>query len=243
MDYHCLLHGPPHRNSENEATGRGPAALLRRTRLPIALLAGLAMAGAPLHASGVSGDVTVEPRIVEARLRRISLRAGRRVAAGGAARLASGDHPLDCLHRRLRRPGAGLDRAGRGRLAAAPRPRAGDSAAAAGPHPRPRRRRRQQCRSIVRKGAVTVRASVEVAIATPWLGRLMLMGATRTLVRDVALELPISPDRELSVRWPASAPISPTPPSAAPRRGWRPGSIGCRRGVRWSPATAHRSPP
>jgi hypothetical protein len=45
--------------------------------------------------------------------------------------------------------------------------------------------------AIVRKGAVTVRASVEVAIATPWLARLMLMGPTRTLVRDLVLELPI----------------------------------------------------
>ena len=44
---------------------------------------------------------------------------------------------------------------------------------------------------IVRKGAVTVRASVEVAIETPWLARLMFMGPTRTLVRYVVLELPI----------------------------------------------------
>ena len=45
--------------------------------------------------------------------------------------------------------------------------------------------------AIVRKGAVTVRASVEMAIETPWLARLMFMGPTRTLVRHLVLELPI----------------------------------------------------
>src|SRR5688572_23633525 len=48
-------------------------ALPRRTRLFAALLATLAAAGASLHARGASDDVTVEPRIVEARLGRISL--------------------------------------------------------------------------------------------------------------------------------------------------------------------------
>ena len=96
--------------------------------------------------------------------------------------------------------------------------------------------------AIVRKGAVTVRASVEVAIETPWLARLMFMGPTRTLVRDVVLELPIQAGSSYSARWRASAPTSPTPRSAAPRRGWRPASIACPPAAPWSSATAGPSP-
>ncbi len=46
--------------------------------------------------------------------------------------------------------------------------------------------------AIVRRGAVTVRASVEVAIATPWLARLLFRASTQTLVRDVVLDMPIA---------------------------------------------------
>ena len=45
--------------------------------------------------------------------------------------------------------------------------------------------------SIVRRGTVTVRACVEVAVETPWLARLLLMGPTRIVVREVVLELPL----------------------------------------------------
>src|SRR3954469_19665495 len=50
-----------------------PTALPRRIRLVPALAMVLAAAGASLHAGGASDDVTVEPRIVEARLGRVSL--------------------------------------------------------------------------------------------------------------------------------------------------------------------------
>jgi len=50
-----------------------PAALPRRIRFVPALLMLTAAAGASLHGAGSSNDVTVEPRIVEARLGRVSL--------------------------------------------------------------------------------------------------------------------------------------------------------------------------
>jgi hypothetical protein len=166
-------------------------ALPRRTRLTAALLATLAAAGVSLHARGASDAVTVEPRIVEARLGRISLEqidVSLRVAlrASQAATIRSiaftdafvgqvpvwvervqGDWPLE--------PGREL---------VIPEPvqvriHARDAVGA------------DDLGSIVRRGAVTVRASVEVAVETPWLARLMLMGPTRTLVRDVVIELPI----------------------------------------------------
>jgi hypothetical protein len=37
-----------------------------------------------------------------------------------------------------------------------------------------------------------VRASVEVAVATPWLARLFFMSSTQTLVRDVVLDMPVA---------------------------------------------------
>jgi hypothetical protein len=45
--------------------------------------------------------------------------------------------------------------------------------------------------AITRAGSVVVRASVEVEVETPRLARLLFMGATRTLVRDVVLDMPI----------------------------------------------------
>jgi hypothetical protein len=166
-------------------------ALPRRIPLIAALLAAITAAGAPLHASGAADDLTVEPRIVEARLGRVSLEqidVSLRVAlrASQAATIRSiaftdafigqvpvwvervqGDWPLE--------PGREL---------VIPEPvqvriHARDAVGA------------DDLGSIVRKGAVTVRASVEVAIETPWLARLMFMGPTRILVRDVVLDLPI----------------------------------------------------
>jgi hypothetical protein len=163
----------------------------RRIRLMAALLATIAAAGVSLHAGGASDVVTVEPRIVEARLGRISLEqidVSLRVAlrASQAATIRSiaftdafvgqvpvwiervdGDWPLE--------PGRELviPRLVQVRIHARDAVGADDLGA------------------IVRKGAVTVRASVEVAIETPWLARLMFMGPTRTLVRHIALELPI----------------------------------------------------
>src|SRR6187431_2329049 len=48
-------------------------ALPRRTRLIAVLVAAIATASTALHARGASDEVTVEPRIVEARLGRVSL--------------------------------------------------------------------------------------------------------------------------------------------------------------------------
>ena len=168
-----------------------PAALPRRIRFVPALLMLTAAAGASLHAGGSSNDVTVEPRIVEARLGRVSLeqievslRVGLRASQPATIRSIAftdafvgrvpvwvervqGDWPLE--------PGREL---------VIPQPmqvriQARDAVGV------------DDLGSIVRTGAVTVRASVEVAIATPWLARLMFMGATRTLVRDIVLPLPI----------------------------------------------------
>jgi hypothetical protein len=165
--------------------------LPRRIRPLGALLAAFAAAGAPLLAQGGSDQVTVEPRIVEARLGRVSLEqvdVSLRVAlrASQAATIRSiaftdafvgqvpvwierveGDWPLQ--------PGRELviPRLMQVRIHARDAVGVEDFGA------------------IVRKGAVTVRASVEVALDTPWLARLMLMGPTRTLVRDLVLELPI----------------------------------------------------
>jgi hypothetical protein len=168
-----------------------PTSLLRRTRLLVALLAGLATAGAPVHASGVPGDVTVEPRIVEARLGRISLeqvdvslRVALRASQAATIRsIAFTDAFVGLVPVWIERVEGDWPLAP-GRELVIPQPvqvriHARDAVGV------------DDLGSIVRTGAVTVRASVEVAIATPWLARLMLMGPTRTLVRDVALELPI----------------------------------------------------
>jgi hypothetical protein len=45
--------------------------------------------------------------------------------------------------------------------------------------------------AVTRAGSVVVRASVEVEVETPRLARLLFMGQTRTLVRDVELDMPI----------------------------------------------------
>jgi len=166
-------------------------ALPRQIRLIAALLATVAAAGVTLHAGGPSDQVTVEPRIVEARLGRVSLEqidVSLKVAlrASQAATIRSiaftdafvgqvpvwaervqGDWPLE--------PGRELVIPELVQV----RIHARDALGA------------DDLGSIVRKGAVTVRASVEVAVETPWLARLMFMGPTRTLVRDVVLELPI----------------------------------------------------
>jgi hypothetical protein len=169
--------------------------LPRRFRPLAALLSLMALAGPPLHAGAgagaVSDEVTVEPRIVEARLGRVSLeqvdvslRVGLRASKAATIRSIAftdafvgrvpvwiervdGDWPLE--------PGREL-------VIPAPmqvRIHARDAIGA------------DDLGAIVRRGAVTVRASVEVGIATPWLARLMFMGPTRTLVRDVVLDLPI----------------------------------------------------
>jgi len=166
-------------------------ALPRRTRLIAVLVAAVATASTVLQARGASDEVTVEPRIVEARLGRVSLeqvdvslqvalRASRAATIRSIAftdafvgqvpvwiERVEGNWPLE-----------------RGRELVIPRPvqvriHARDAVGA------------EDLGAIVRKGAVTVRASVEVAIETPWLARLMFMGPTRTLVREVVLELPI----------------------------------------------------
>ena len=166
-------------------------ALPRRAHVVAALLVTIVTVSASLHARGGSDDVTVEPRIVEARLGRVSLEqvdVSLRVAlrASQSATIRSiaftdafvgqvpvwiervdGDWPL-VAGRELVIPQAMQVRI-----------HARDAIGA------------DDLGAIVRKGAVTVRASVEVAIETPWLARLMFMGPTRTLVRHVVLEMPI----------------------------------------------------
>jgi hypothetical protein len=45
--------------------------------------------------------------------------------------------------------------------------------------------------AMVRKGSVPVRASVEVGVATPWLGRLFFQPRTQIVVREMSVDLPI----------------------------------------------------
>ncbi len=97
--------------------------------------------------------------------------------------------------------------------------------------------------SIVRKGAVTVRASVEVAVETPVAGSPHVHGpdadpGPRRRARAA--------DSNRSCRtwdhWRASAPTWPTRPSAGPRPGWPAASVTCPPAARWCSATAAPSP-
>jgi hypothetical protein len=45
--------------------------------------------------------------------------------------------------------------------------------------------------SMIRRGTVRVRAIAEVSIATPWIGRLFFQAATQTLVREIALDVAV----------------------------------------------------
>jgi hypothetical protein len=46
--------------------------------------------------------------------------------------------------------------------------------------------------TIVRRGSVTVRANVEVDVATPWPGRLLFMAARQTVVKGIVVTVPIA---------------------------------------------------
>jgi hypothetical protein len=46
--------------------------------------------------------------------------------------------------------------------------------------------------TIVRRGSATVRTTTEAAFATPWLARLLLMGPTQTVVRDISYTVPVA---------------------------------------------------
>lgn len=46
--------------------------------------------------------------------------------------------------------------------------------------------------TIVRQGSVTVRANIEVEVATPWPGRLLFMPARQTVVKEIVVKVPIA---------------------------------------------------
>ena len=148
-------------------------------------------AGTYLQANGLPVTVTVEPRIVEARLASVSLdqidvslRVGLRVSRAATIRsLAFTDAYV-------------------GQVPVWIEPVEGDWPLTAGeelviPEPMQVRIHARDAvgvddfGAIVRKGSVTVRTSVEVALETPRLARLFFAGPTRTLVRDVVLDMPI----------------------------------------------------
>ena len=160
-------------------------------RLRAALLILTASTGAA-HA-GERTPITVEPRIVDARLARVSLdqvdvdlRVALRVSHAATIRsIAFGDAFVGRIpvwiepvhgHWPLR-PGEELVIP----QAVLVRVRARDAVGT------------DDFGAIVRKGSAPVTASVEVAIATPWIGRLFFQPATRTLVRHVAIDLRIEP--------------------------------------------------
>ena len=167
------------------------SSLFRRISRTAALVATLAAATVPLHAGGASDDITVEVRIVEARIGRVSLeqidvslRVALRASQATTIRsIAFSDAFIGRVPVWVERVEGNwpLERA---RELVIPEPMQVRI------HPRDAVGA-DDLGSIVRKGAVTVRASVEVAVETPWLARLMLMGPTRTVVREVVLELPI----------------------------------------------------
>ena len=178
-----------HASSRRSASYKSTMSL--RPRVVGALLAAVVAASTLLRAADGSDELRVEPRIVEATLGRVSLEQvdlSLRVAlrASQAATIRSiaftdafvgqvpvwierveGAWPLQ--------PGLELVIPEPVRVRIHPRDALGADDLGA----------------IVRKGTVTVRASVEVAIATPWLARLLFVGPTRTLVRDVVLEMPL----------------------------------------------------
>jgi hypothetical protein len=148
-------------------------------------------AGTYVQATGLPITVTVEPRIVEARLASVSLdqidvrlRVGLRVSRAATIRsIAFTDAYV-------------------GQVPVWIEPVEGDWPLTAGeelviPEPMQVRIHARDAvgvddlGAIVRKGSVTVRTSVEVALETPWLARLFFAGPTRTLVREVVLDMPI----------------------------------------------------
>jgi hypothetical protein len=46
--------------------------------------------------------------------------------------------------------------------------------------------------TIVRRGSVTVRANIEVDVATPWPGRLLFMSPRQTVVKEIVVTVPIA---------------------------------------------------
>ena len=50
----------------------------------------------------------------------------------------------------------------------------------------------QDLGAIVRRGSVTVRANVEVEVATPWPGRLVFMPSRQTVVKEIVVTVPIA---------------------------------------------------
>ena len=163
----------------------------RRIGLTAALASAFVAANVSLHAKGGSDAITVEPRIVEARIGRVtleqidvSLRVALRASEAATIRsIAFTDAFVGRIPVWVERvQGAWPLEPGRELVIPEPmrvRIHAQDAVGA------------DDLGSIVRRGAVTVRASVEVAVETPWLARLMFMGPTRILVREVVLELPI----------------------------------------------------
>lgn len=177
MDYHGLL--------------RRIRAAPFRSRLLVAALAAAAH-GTTAHA-GEPAPITVEPRIVDARLARLSLdqidvdlRVALRASQGATIRSIAftdafvGRIPVwiePVQGRWILRPGEELVLP----QAVQVRVRARDAVGT------------DDFGAMVRRGSAPVTASVEVAIATPRLGRLFFMPPTRTLVRRVAIDLPVQP--------------------------------------------------
>lgn len=165
--------------------------MTRRTLFLGGLLAGVAWGGSYVRANGLPVTVTVEPRIVEARLGRVSLeqldlslRVALRSSHDATIRsIAFTDafvgqvpvwiEPIDGRWPLRSGQELLLPQTLQVRVQARDAVGAGDFGA------------------IVRRGSVRVRASVKVAVATPWIARLFFMASTQTLVRRVEMDLPI----------------------------------------------------
>jgi hypothetical protein len=165
--------------------------MTRRGLFVLALLTAVTGGGTYVQANGLPVTIAVEPRIVEARLASMSLEqvdVDLRVALRGshAATIRSiaftdafvGRVPVwiaPVAGRWPLRPDQELEIPEAVRV----RVRARDAVGA------------DDFGAIVRRGSVPVRASVEVAVATPWVGRLFFMPPTQTVVRQVTIDLPV----------------------------------------------------
>lgn len=162
-----------------------------RLRVTGTLLAAVVAASALLRADSGSAGLTVEPRIVEATLGRVSLeqvdlslRVALRASEPATIRsIAFTDAFVGRVPVWVERIDGSWPLApGRELVLPAPlqvRMQVRDALGT------------DDLGAIVRKGSVTVRSSVEVGVETPRLARLFFMGSTRTLVRDIVLDMPI----------------------------------------------------
>jgi hypothetical protein len=165
---------------------------MTRARLfPGSVIVALVAAGSWVGAASLPIPVTVEPRVLETTVDRVSLdeievslRVGLRASRSATIRAIAltdvyadavpvwippvdGDWPIDPSRELV------IPRPMRVRIQARDAIGGGDFG------------------TIIRRGSVRVRAVAEVSIATPWIGRLLFRAPTQTVVREIALDVAV----------------------------------------------------